>query len=166
MVRIIMAALVVACPVALFSGDTCPRIDKNNMWCTWEGWSGDDIRYFCMDFSDQRAPVLAIAHWHDTSCVSLFRLVQKQMKRGSIVLFFQSMTRNSNDKIIINGKGTVCETHGTIRADIQLFFKRNIFNDKLTIDFHKCSEKKTRSVDVLVRLARDCQIRIRSVKKK
>lgn len=160
------AALVFMITAVSFSGDTCSRIDKNNLWCVWEGWSSDHIRYFCMDLSDRRAPVLAIAHWHDTIYVLLFKLVQEQIKRGSVTLFFQSLARSSNDKVIISGNGKACETHGTIAANVQLLFKNKVLSDKLSIDLHKCAETKPLPVDLLRQLARECRKSIRTAKGK
>jgi hypothetical protein len=110
-----------------------------------------------MDLSNPQTGIFALSWWRDTSYTHLFRLVQKQVTKGSAVLFFQSVLRGSNDKVVVTGKGTACDGTGEIQAEIQLLFKENIFTKDVKIVFHQSSNEKPRAVDLLKTIAESCR---------
>lgn len=140
-----------------FGANKCPPLNQDNIRSAWEGWSGDDICYFYMDLTNPHAGLFAISYWRDSTYTITFRLVQKQVEKGSIALFFESTLRASSDKIIVSGKGTTCDTAGTIDADVQLLFKRQIFNKEVRIVLYRWAKGKPSAVGLLETVAGECR---------
>jgi hypothetical protein len=140
-----------------FGANKCPPLNQDNISSAWEGWSGDDICYFYMDLTNPDAGLFAISYWRDSTYTITFRLVQKQVEKGSIALFFESTLRASSDKIIVSGKGSACDTTGTIDADVQLLFKRHIFNKEVKLVFYRFVTGKLSAVDRLKTVANECR---------
>ena len=142
----------------------CPPITANTIRAAWVGWSSDDIRVIAMDLSDPANGLLALSWWRDSTYTMLFRLVQQQTGKGSTVLFFKSIFRGSNDKVVVTGKGTACDSAGSIEAEIQLLFKRNIFSKDVKLTFYKDSPGKSNALDLLKRIELEARKEIQKSK--
>lgn len=140
-----------------FSANKCPHLTHDNILSVWEGWSSDDICYLYMDLTDPDDGLFSISYWRDSTYTVTFRLVQKQIRKGSITLFFESPLRASSDKVIMSGEGTVCDSTGSINAEVQLLFKRNIINKEIRLVFHRRIAGKPSAVDLLETIAGTCR---------
>jgi hypothetical protein len=147
-----------------FAGNKCPPLNQDNIRSAWEGWSGNDICYFYMDLTNPNAGLFVISYWRDSTYTITFRLVQKQVEKGSIALFFESTLRASSDKIIVSGKGTACDTAGTIDADVQLLFKRQLFNKEVKLVFYQRVTGKPSAIDLLKTVSEECRKEVKKIK--
>ena len=117
-----------------------------------------------MDLANPDDGLFFISYWRDSAYTFSFKLVQKQIRKGKIALFFESPLRGSSDKVIVSGKGTACDTVGTIDAEVQLLFKRHFFNKNVKLVFYYCTPDKASAVDLLKTVAEECKKEAEKIK--
>jgi hypothetical protein len=152
----LLVLFIVSLQLAAFAGKKCPLIDTQNIKAEWEAANADELRYFYLDLASLNKGVLAVGFWNDTAIVSLFSLTSYQINKGSLMLLFESLERNSSDKVVISGKGRACGTSGSIEADVQLVFKHTVLSRNLSIVFRKMTTEENSMLTLLRKVATPC----------